>query len=81
MEEWKIGVFGDKSVGKSAFVTRLCSDTFTTSYDPSITDSYRKLLEVDDQTVALDILEISSRMLEETWELWLVNVFIMETRL
>ena len=40
--EYRVVVFGDGGVGKSALVIRYVCDNFLEDYDPTIEDSYRK---------------------------------------
>ena len=59
--EKKIVVLGPGGVGKSALTIKLVTDNFLTEYDPTIEDSYRKQLIVDDQNVVLDILDTAGQ--------------------
>lgn len=52
---------GSGGVGKSALTVRLVQDRFSTSYDPTIEDSYVKLLNVDGKTAKLDILDTAGQ--------------------
>ena len=56
-QEFKIVVLGSPGVGKSAFVIRYISYHFVDQYDPTIEDSYRKQVTVDDAVCMLDILD------------------------
>jgi len=53
----KLTVMGSGSVGKSAVTTQFCSGIFVEQYDPTIEDSYRKLVEVGGQQHMLEILD------------------------
>lgn len=59
--EYKIVVLGGGGVGKSALTIRLVTDNFLDEYDPTIEDSYRKQVLVDDETALLDILDTAGQ--------------------
>jgi len=59
--EHKLVVLGSGGVGKSAFVNRFISDRFLDKYDPTIEDSYRKHMEIDELTCILDILDTAGQ--------------------
>jgi GTPase KRas len=59
--EYKIVVLGSGSVGKSALTIRLISDHFLTDYDPTIEDSYRKMVTIDGESVVLNILDTAGQ--------------------
>lgn len=48
-------------VGKSALTIRLVTDNFLDEYDPTIEDSYRKQVMIDDETALLDILDTAGQ--------------------
>jgi len=56
-DEYRITVFGCGGVGKSALTIRFIIDDFLEEYDPTIEDSYRKELVVDDKSLLLDVLD------------------------
>merc|ERR1711959_183318 len=58
---YKIVVAGVGAVGKSSLTLRLCSGKFPKKYDPTIEDSYRKKLEVDNNVCTLDILDTAGQ--------------------
>ena len=64
-QECKICVFGYAGVGKSALTIRLVTDNFLDEYDPTIEDSYRKPISINDDgkqvDVLLDILDTAGR--------------------
>jgi len=60
-KEYKIVVLGGGGVGKSALTIRLVTDNFLDEYDPTIEDSYRKQVDIDNQTVLLDILDTAGQ--------------------
>jgi small GTP-binding protein len=57
MCEYKIVVFGSGAVGKSAVTVQFVRGYFITDYDPTVEDSYRRLVSVGKETVKLDILD------------------------
>ena len=57
MEEHKIVFLGDFGVGKSASTIQLVQSHFVEEYDPTIEDSYRKQVVIDDVVCLLDILD------------------------
>merc|ERR1712173_207312 len=59
--EYKIVVLGGGGVGKSALTIRLVTDNFLDEYDPTIEDSYRKQVQIDEQTAILDILDTAGQ--------------------
>ncbi|MES1914713.1 MAG: hypothetical protein MHM6MM_006759 [Cercozoa sp. M6MM] len=59
--EYKIVVLGGGGVGKSALTIRLVTDNFLEEYDPTIEDSYRKQVIIDDDTALLDILDTAGQ--------------------
>ena len=56
-QEFKIVLLGRPGVGKSTFVIRYISDHFAVDFDPTIEESYRKQVIVDDENSLLDILD------------------------
>jgi len=59
--EYKLVVMGDTGVGKSAMVIQFVQNTFLECYDPTIEDSYRKQVSIDDQTCLLDIMDTAEQ--------------------
>merc|ERR1711974_63821 len=57
MQSIKICVLGDGGVGKTALTIQLCSNHFVEEYDPTIEDSYRKQVVIDDESCLLEILD------------------------
>ena len=55
--EFKIVVLGRGGVGKSALTIQFVQSHFIEEYDPTIEDSYRKQILVDDKLCLLDILD------------------------
>jgi len=59
--EYKLVVLGGGGVGKSALTIRLVTDNFLDEYDPTIEDSYRKQVMIDDEAALLDILDTAGQ--------------------
>eukprot|EP00794_Sanderia_malayensis_P006052 gene6052-6754_t len=57
MREYKLVVLGSGGVGKSALTVQFVQGIFVEKYDPTIEDSYRKQVEVDDHQCILEILD------------------------
>jgi small GTP-binding protein len=57
MPDYKLVVLGQGGVGKSALTVRFVQGIFLVKYDPTIEDSYRKLVEVDNEQYMLEILD------------------------
>ncbi|KAF8854404.1 putative small G-protein Ras2, partial [Acephala macrosclerotiorum] len=58
---YKLVVLGDGGVGKTAMVIQLTLKHFIETYDPTIEDSYRKVLIVDNQPCILEILDTAGQ--------------------
>ncbi|KAJ6243452.1 ras-like protein rasb [Anaeramoeba flamelloides] len=61
MEETKIVVIGGGGVGKSAMTIQFLQNYFVTDYDPTIEESYRKQILVDNSPVLLDVLDTAGQ--------------------
>jgi small GTP-binding protein len=55
-----IVVIGQEGSGKSAFTIRFVQDYFIDEYDPTISDSFRKIVTIDGERNCLDILDTIS---------------------
>ncbi len=60
-QEYKIVVLGGGGVGKSALTIRLVTNNFLEEYDPTIEDSYRKSVVIDETACLLDILDTAGQ--------------------
>ena len=61
MADCKIVVFGAGAVGKSALTIQFVQGYFITDYDPTIEDSYKRVLAVDNDNIQLDILDTAGQ--------------------
>eukprot|EP01122_Echinamoeba_exundans_P016321 TRINITY_DN823_c0_g1_i1.p1 TRINITY_DN823_c0_g1~~TRINITY_DN823_c0_g1_i1.p1 ORF type:complete len:190 (+),score=61.00 TRINITY_DN823_c0_g1_i1:113-682(+) len=61
MTEYKLVIVGGGGVGKSALTIQLIQNHFVDEYDPTIEDSYRKQVTIDDETCLLDILDTAGQ--------------------
>jgi len=59
--EYKLVIVGGGGVGKSALTIQLIQNHFIDEYDPTIEDSYRKQVSIDDETCLLDILDTAGQ--------------------
>lgn len=58
---YRIVVCGSGGVGKSAIVVRFIQGKFVETYDPTIEDSYRKTVDIDNQTRVLDVMDTAGQ--------------------
>eukprot|EP00727_Mastigamoeba_balamuthi_P006426 m51a1_g2403 putative ras gtpase (199) ;mRNA; f:766910-768049 len=61
VEQYKVVVVGDGGVGKTAITIQLVHNHFLQDYDPTIESSYKKMLSLDGDAVALDILDTAGQ--------------------
>ncbi|KAH3764766.1 Ras GTPase [Pelomyxa schiedti] len=61
VETYKVVVVGDGGVGKSAITIQLTQGHFITEYDPTIENSYRKPMTIDNDVCVLDILDTAGQ--------------------
>jgi GTPase KRas protein len=59
--EIKVVMLGNGGVGKSAITYRFVHNKFNESYNPTIEDSYRKQIKLDNQNIVLDILDTAGQ--------------------
>eukprot|EP01103_Thecamoeba_quadrilineata_P002802 TRINITY_DN12676_c0_g1_i1.p1 TRINITY_DN12676_c0_g1~~TRINITY_DN12676_c0_g1_i1.p1 ORF type:complete len:178 (-),score=29.87 TRINITY_DN12676_c0_g1_i1:280-813(-) len=59
--EYKIVIVGGGGVGKSALTIQLIQNHFIDEYDPTIEDSYRKQVMIDNEPCLLDILDTAGQ--------------------
>jgi len=59
--EYKVVVVGSGGVGKSALTISFVQNHFIEEYDPTIEDSYRKQVTVDEQPCFLNILDTAGQ--------------------
>ncbi|KAJ3446901.1 ras-like protein [Anaeramoeba flamelloides] len=57
MTEHKIVVVGGGGVGKSALTIQFTQNHFVEEFDPTIEDTYRKQIVIDEETIILDIVD------------------------
>jgi GTPase KRas protein len=60
-QEYKLVIVGGGGVGKSALTIQLIQGHFVDEYDPTIEDSYRKQVNIDNETCLLDILDTAGQ--------------------
>jgi len=61
MTMYKIVVLGDGGVGKSCITIQFTQNHFVKEYDPTIENSYRKQITLDDESLMLDILDTAGQ--------------------
>jgi len=61
MTDYKIVIVGGGGVGKSALTIQFIQHNFIEDYDPTIEDSYRKQIRIDNETCLLDILDTAGQ--------------------
>ncbi|CCD23452.1 Ras family GTPase RAS1 NDAI_0B04180 [Naumovozyma dairenensis CBS 421] len=61
IREFKLVVVGGGGVGKSALTIQLIHSHFVDEYDPTIEDSYRKQVVIDDKVTVLDVLDTAGQ--------------------
>jgi len=58
---YRLVVLGDGGVGKTALTIQLCLNHFVETYDPTIEDSYRKQVVIDDEPCVLEVLDTAGQ--------------------
>eukprot|EP00123_Amoebidium_parasiticum_P013527 comp22009_c0_seq1/m.31865 comp22009_c0_seq1/g.31865 ORF comp22009_c0_seq1/g.31865 comp22009_c0_seq1/m.31865 type:complete len:208 (-) comp22009_c0_seq1:672-1295(-) len=61
LPEMKLLIVGPGGVGKSAITVQFIQSKFIEEYDPTIEDSYRKQVTVDEKPVAINILDTAGQ--------------------
>jgi len=61
MTDYKICIVGSGGVGKSALTIQFIQHNFMDDYDPTIEDSYRKQIKIDNEVFLLDILDTAGQ--------------------
>ncbi|KAG1725988.1 small GTPase superfamily [Suillus lakei] len=61
MDNWRIVMLGDGGVGKTALAVQFTSNCFVRDYDPTIEDSYRKQLIVDNKRSCIEIIDTAGQ--------------------
>ncbi|KNC52707.1 Ras-1 [Thecamonas trahens ATCC 50062] len=57
LREYKLMLLGDGGVGKSSLIVRYTHKMFVEELDPTIEDSYRKSVIIDDEAGLIDVLD------------------------
>lgn len=57
----KLAMLGDGGVGKTALVIQLCLNKFVDTYDPTIEDSYRKRILLDEHATTLELMDTAGQ--------------------
>jgi len=65
--EYNIVVLGAGGVGKSCITTQFVQNIWIEAYDPTIEDSYRKIVEVDGKSCILEILDTAGTEQFRAW--------------
>jgi len=58
---YRLVVLGDGGVGKTALTIQLCLNHFVETYDPTIEDSYRKQVVIDEEPCVLEVLDTAGQ--------------------
>jgi len=58
---YRVVCIGEGGVGKSCLTIQFISERFVEEYDPTLEDSYRKQLTVDDEEYLLDIFDTAGQ--------------------
>ena len=61
MTEYKLVVLGNGGVGKTALSIQLVQNQFKNGYHPTIEDSYKKQVVIDEEACVLDILDTAGQ--------------------
>ncbi|KAF9520530.1 hypothetical protein BS47DRAFT_1370366 [Hydnum rufescens UP504] len=63
MDRWRVAILGDGAVGKTALAVQLTPpiNCLTETYDPTIEDSYRKQIVVDEQMCFIEVIDTAGQ--------------------
>src|SRR3990167_10057196 len=61
MTEYRLVIIGSEGVGKSSLTIQIVQNYFIHEYDPTIEDSYRKQVIIDDEICFMDILDTAGQ--------------------
>mmetsp|Transcript_7022 Transcript_7022/g.17769 ORF Transcript_7022/g.17769 Transcript_7022/m.17769 type:complete len:191 (-) Transcript_7022:321-893(-) len=61
MPPYKVVILGEGGVGKSCLTIQFTQNHFVKEYDPTIENSYRKQITLDEETCMLDILDTAGQ--------------------
>ena len=60
-KQYKVVMLGSGAVGKSAITVQMISGHFLSSYDPTIEDSYRTTININNKDIILNILDTAGQ--------------------
>ena len=60
-KQYKVVMLGSGAVGKSAITVQMVSGHFLSSYDPTIEDSYRTTINVNNKDIILNIIDTAGQ--------------------
>ena len=60
-KQYKIVMLGSGAVGKSAITVQMVSGHFLSSYDPTIEDSYRTTVNINNKDIILNIIDTAGQ--------------------
>jgi len=61
MDRWRVAILGDGAVGKTALAVQFTMNAFVETYDPTIEDSYRKQIVVDEQMCFIEVIDTAGQ--------------------
>ncbi|THU80201.1 ras-domain-containing protein [Dendrothele bispora CBS 962.96] len=61
LREYKVVIFGDGAVGKSALTIQFFQGHFEDEYDPTLEDSYSKQCLIDDEVANVEVLDTAGQ--------------------